>query len=149
MRGASAILSISRWSTPSGWTGRNRCCSTRPIAVRCACRMAHCSTATGTIVIRHGMNPGLRTLKPPVIPVVRRTGVSRPARRGNLRMGLLVPLAARSCAAGQHPYDAIYPHRFERILFKLETLSPISQHRKGIKRRLNYSARKPATGARQ
>ena len=32
-----------------------------------------------------------------------------------VRLGLLVPLAARSVAARQHPHDAVYPHRSERL----------------------------------
>jgi alpha,alpha-trehalase len=61
------------------------------------------------------MNRGLRTWKLPATRAVRQTRCIATCARGGVRLGLLLPLAARSVAARQHPHDAVYPHRSERL----------------------------------
>jgi alpha,alpha-trehalase len=80
----------------------------------CVCRTARCSTATGTTVTRRAMNRGLRTWKrrhsgrPP-------NEVYRDLRAGRRPAGITPPAGCAIRAARQHPHDAVYPHRFERL----------------------------------
>ncbi len=74
-----------------------------------------CSIATGTTVTRRGMSRGAKTWRPPDTPGGPPMKYTATCGRAPRPAGTTPAAGCGYHAAGQHPHDAVYPHRPERL----------------------------------